>query len=64
MTLDTPDRGRVEASLQNGLWAAWWPVTPSTVVAGVDSTTVTLTLSDGSSRTETLDSLLMNQFTP
>lgn len=55
VVLHTRSQGDVSASVQNGVWAAWWP-SPGEVpeIGGVQAT---VTTRDGSSRAVDLDSL-------
>lgn len=55
VTLHTRAQGDVQASMQGGLWAAWWPSPAED--PEIEGVTATLTLRDGSTRQVGLDPL-------
>ncbi|MGO0575890.1 hypothetical protein [Ornithinimicrobium panacihumi] len=56
VVVHTPDQGEVTASVQNGIWAAWWPVEEGRYPSGL---TATVTIADGTSRDVDVDELLL-----
>lgn len=53
VTLRSPNQGEVQATVQDGLWAAWWPSPEDE--PEIEGITATVTLADGSTREVELD---------
>lgn len=57
VVLHTPEQGDVTASVQNGVWAAWWPQDEARYPEG---TTATVVAADGTSREVDLDAAALD----